>query len=386
MHTDLRFQEFARHLRLFWLLLVLMVWNSSVVSGQVRRPVPGSPVASEPTYALDIEILVQPFPVYGLKSQEWGRELQKSRYIPRFRDARPGERLVIENVDRNSKRVVHVVGGMDRDGNISIGDQTYELQNAEQLIARFDELAKWGAGGRPTDRPQWGLSAEQLEQIVSQLSAAVETPIPASSPVAAVDSLKLPERIRVTWTDAAREHLQTLKPVADAGEIEMNGLSTGTSLAIALAQFGLGFRPLVMPAGDVELQVDVGNEHSNLWPVGWTTKEPLGDVAPTYFRGTDVGELKDVALTGLFQIAAERLQLPHYYSEYELQAGGIDVQKLTYSRKAGRVSMFRLLTYAGAQFRLGIDLRVDEAGHGFLWVTTHDESLAFRKRFARPVD
>ena len=69
-------------------------------------------------------------------------------------------------------------------------------------------------------------------------------------------------------------------------------------------------------------------------------------------------------------------------SSAALDAASIDVTKLIYNRRLDRLSMARLMTLVGDHFRMGLDARVAENGQCFLWITTRDEYLAFRSRFA----
>ncbi|MCA9058163.1 MAG: hypothetical protein KDA85_06675 [Planctomycetaceae bacterium] len=375
--------------RLAWNLWTVLLTTLMTVSGAAadeNQQASLSSLALQGPFPLEIEILTQPQPGYGIKAQEWGREFQQTRFVPRFREARRGERMRVENIDSRDRRVVHVVGGLDRDGTISIGDQKFRITEMEQLKALLEEYARWGASGPLKERPHWGLDEEQLRTMMNQLNAPVGRPVELQSALTAADSIELPAQFRLTFTPAARARLAEFPPDPNAGSIEMNGLSKGTALALALAQFGLGFRPIMAPNGQVELQVDTGTEASNLWPIGWTSQESITTVVPSYSRNIDIDDLDNVAVTGLLQIIAERMKVPHYYSANELQAAGIDVESLTYSRKKSSISPFRLLTLVAATHKMGIDLRVDEAGKPFLWVTTSKESMAFRHRFARPIE
>jgi hypothetical protein len=185
----------------------------------------------------------------------------------------------------------------------------------------------------------------------------------------------------MTFTDAAREKALGRRPDTAPELLDLKGFSKGTAMAIVLAQYGLGFRPQRISAGRYQIEIDAGNESSNLWPVGWKTQESLVVVLPAWLKSIPV-DVEDVEVSVLLQVVADRLEIPMQTSSLSLASAERNLDELTYSRKADRVSPARLLTAIGDKLELGFDVRVDEGGKLFLWATTSDESNAFRTRFA----
>ncbi|MGB4737859.1 MAG: hypothetical protein WBH50_06690, partial [Fuerstiella sp.] len=153
------------------------------------------------------------------------------------------------------------------------------------------------------------------------------------------------------------------------------------SLAIALSQFGLGFRPLANPAGGYFIEIEVGGEGANLYPIGWVNQTPITVAVPALSKSVEV-DLVDAELDGLIQLIANKLELRLLYSAAELKAAGRDVSTIKYTRKPGKLSPYSLMRILNQTHKIGMDLRTDEAGTIFLWVTTDDEYKAFKTRFA----
>lgn len=340
---------------------------------------------SERRYILDVEVLTQPQATYRINAQKWGAVLQEMGFSVRFRDGRPGEKIRVEDVERVGDHVTHVVGVMESDGRIVFRNQRFMPSSPDSLRMFFTELQLYGAAGPPSVNPTWGLTDEQFKSVTRLLSAPVDSDIEFRSPVQAIESLKLPAVFHLQFTDAARDRSFEVRKNAVPAPDSLKGLSQGTALAIALSQYGLGFRPMVNPAGGYLMEIDVGGESDNFWPVGWKSKEALITLLPSYYKAIPVDVDDDVELKALIDVIADKMQVEVHYSSAALTDAGLNVEELRYSRKPDRLSPARLLQIIGDKFNMGFDIRFDENGKSFLWVTTHTDSLAFRTRFAHVI-
>lgn len=364
--------------RLFWLSvqIVFVLLLATTIAAQ-------EPPAKIP---LDIEILIQSQPEFRVAAQDWGREFQKLGYAPRFRMPRPGDELRIEDSILGNDAVVHIVGGMLRDGSIEFANRKFTTTDLRPLDEFLTELATYGAGGRPETNPTWGLTNEAIAELMTALSEPLSGPVTLDAPALTLDAMGVPDSMRITYTEAARPIALGRRPDSAPESIDVTGVSRGTAMAIVLAQYGLGFRPQRNESGQFTLEVDAGNETSNLWPVGWRTQDSAGTVIPGWIKAIDV-ELDEVEVSTITAAFADRLQISHFTSTHSLAAAGINLDTALYSHPKSRVSPFRMLTAVGDKFELGFDIRADEAGHVMLWVTTAAESAAFRKRFEKkPVE
>jgi len=369
-------------------MLFYLVWAlTSVVAVSVPADpaVAGTPQRLEDrNWSIDLEVLIQPVPTARLQAQRWGLVMQQIGLSPRFRPPRPGEQSGLENVTSNGARIVRVIGSLTRNGRLQIDGKNYAETDVEKLKAKIAEIARYGAEGPPSESPTFGLTQMQYETIVALMSDPVDGPVSLRSPVTAVDGIGLPRNCRLKFTPAARSQLSGLQDPGTLPEADFGEISKGSALAIALAQFGLGFRPLASPTGGYDIEVDVGGEADQLWPVGWRTKDPINRALPEMFKSVEVS-LEDTEITALIGVMSEQMKVPHFYSSRALADGNVDVTELVYNRRLDRLSMARLMNLVGDQFGLGLDVRVAENGQFFLWVTTREEHLAFRSRFAHVI-
>jgi hypothetical protein len=353
---------------------------SSAGSGLKGPALKSAPDEEPSEFTIEIDILIQSQPSYRVRSQEWGRAFQEIGYFPRFREPRPGEKLRVFDDKERTTPTVHVVGGMSQDGVIEIQGRQFEQTDLKELQAVLQLIEKFGESGPPDKNPRWGFTDEQLQDISEQLSEPVSGPVELQSPIATVESLHLPPAFRLNFTAASRERALGKRPESAPESIDLTGVAKGTSLAIVLSQYGLGFRPKKSGANQIVLEIDAGNESSNLWPAGWKSQETVSAVLPTYLKSIEI-KVEDYPVNGLLDVVAEKLGVAVYLSSFELAAAGRDLEELKYSR-SDKMPPGKLLTLLGDRYDLGFDVRVDEAGKVFLWTTTAEESKAFRARFA----
>ena len=375
-----------QHLSAWWILTLALSFSNGAF-GQTDSALKLSPENNETeperpvVRTVELDVLIQSAPNYRIKAQEWGRLLQELGYTPKFRQPKPGEELRIEDIVQGDRVSVHIVCGMSADGSIRIGRQKFTLADANKLRTFLDELRDYGSGGPPERNPTWGMTEKQLLEVMKLLSEPITEVVRLESPLVAVESLGLPEGIKLTFADSARERALGRRPESAPEELDLKGCSKGSGMAILLAQYGLGFRPQRIAANRYELQIDVGGETNNLWPAGWKTQETVAKVLPAYLKSIKV-DVKDTEISTLLEVLSERLKIPVFQSSFELNSAGKNLDELTYSRDETKIAPSRLLTSIGDKLQLGFDVRVDEGGKLFLWATTAEESAAFRARFA----
>ena len=375
-----------QHLSAWWILTLALSFSNGAF-GQTDSALKLSPENNETeperpvVRTVELDVLIQSAPNYRIKAQEWGRLLQELGYTPKFRQPKPGEELRIEDIVQGDRVSVHIVCGMSADGSIRIGRQKFTLADANKLRTFLDELRDYGSGGPPERNPTWGMTEKQLLEVMKLLSEPITEVVRLESPLVAVESLGLPEGVKLTFADSARERALGRRPESAPEELDLKGCSKGSGMAILLAQYGLGFRPQRIAANRYELQIDVGGETNNLWPAGWKTQETVAKVLPAYLKSIKV-DVKDTEISTLLEVLSERLKIPVFQSSFELNSAGKNLDELTYSRDETKIAPSRLLTSIGDKLQLGFDVRVDEGGKLFLWATTAEESAAFRARFA----
>ncbi len=340
--------------------------------------------AQQKKFHLQLEIMAQPNVGARGQQNQWARVLQKIGRSATFRQGKQGELTRVELTKFGNRQGVLVVGILERDNTITILGKKLRQADAQQLDAMLRKLEQWGPGGPPNQNPTWGLSPDEFKAVLQLLAPRVKQRIDFTSAVAAIRSLELPKEFTIEFTKKASE--RRVLPAAKLGEIQPNctGLSKGTSLAIVLAQFGLGFRPMPNPKGGYVIEVDVGDEADNMYPVGWKNTQRIFNVLPALGKTLPVDLEQGTPLDKIIELLAQKLAVHHFYSAHALLSDGKDISKLTYGRKPDKLAVNNLMRILSRAHGIAVDipsLRTDEAGSIFLWVTTEDDSQAFSDRF-----
>ena len=272
----------------------------------------------------------------GLTAQQWGRTFDKIGYTVRIRRAILKEKPEIKEQTRGRLREVKVIGKLDRSGRLIFADRTFSPSQGAKLAEWLRSLEVYGAQGSPKGKPVWGLDKSQFDILFNALSPKVEADIQGQSLNAAITAMKLPATYPLRYTVAAKQRLGT--PSANQRPVRelLKGHSKGTALALALREFGLGFRPQRMPNGGLELSIE----------------------------SRDKVNLVD-ALTGIATVT----DVPIHLDRFDIEARGIDVDRIVISYPAKKTSWSLLLRSITTPYKLTRKFRIDENGRPFVWVT-----------------
>lgn len=361
-------------------LILIVLWaccTEAVADGRLETQLPSTPPLHE-RYRLDIRLLVGGNPAARINTtRDWSTAFQRIGQRVKIIPDRKGETPGIVNDEFS----VRVTGLIDRKGAVRFNDKTFRRTEVESLKLFLTSLEEHGAGGPVRQRPTWGLSVEQYAEVLSLLATDVPRTFSLSpSVVADVEAMELPGEMRVTWSGAAKAVALNSENLSAISQVR--SLSKGTGLAVALAQRGLGYRVMQHPQRGYLLEIDEGNESSNLWPIGWKNKKPLPGLLPVLYQSVDV-DLSDVAVELVITDVADRAKITWFASRHHLAAAGVRLEELRTSRRPGRISPQRLLYSMGAKNRFSIEARTDESGTLFLWCTTVADQKAWKQRFAR---
>ena len=371
-----------------WMSLLAVVLFSSTSGAQTTAG----------RFPVQIDVLIQPTVSHNVSTRRWSPIFQKLGQSVTFRSGRTGERVSTLETDHAGRKGVKVIGLLNNDGTIRFPGKTFNSAKPSEVAVWLERLKQHGARGPVNEDATWGLSTDDFKKIVNLLAAPVNatvrdggaindvtvindvTAINDVTVTSAIDSLDLPKSLQIRFTDKAR--LKAAQPAARIANQppDCSQLTKGSALAVVLAQFGLGFRPKKNRDGRYVLEVDVGSEGDNLYPVGWKNEAPITIAVRNLVKRFDVS-LEDQNTNLVIQLLAKKLELPYAYSADALVKARKNPDELKYSRKSGKASAYRLIESIEARHGLGISFRTDEAGQIFMWVTTQENEKAFDQRF-----
>ena len=355
------------------LLAVTVVWGGPNYS-------PAAAPESKPKGRVNLVIAGQAGAAVS-SYHEWARELGKAgvRNV-RIRAARSSDKIAIQTRGSGQYPTYDVTGMIESGGDLVLPGARFSMGDARRVAQWVDDLAQEGPPQSREPKGPFGLTKSQFEKVTDDLGRVVDFSTVGLARAAVVekitDSLKIPLKIETGLkASLARDKLKD----------ELAGFSSGTALALVLRPLGLGLVPgetddrrlayvvLPLPAnatGGTTIGANAKTKtKANGWPVGWPPTGPRNKVLPGLFEFHTVG-IQNVSLGEVLKAVGKKLDAPLLVDRAALARRGIGPEKINVSLPQRRTTYGLVLNRVLSKAKLKYELRVDEAGRAFLWVTT----------------
>jgi hypothetical protein len=296
--------------------------------------------------------------------QEWLRQLSEVGVSNlRIRAKQADDKVGMEIRGTGADRVCVVTGMLDSKNELVLPGGRYPLSQAAAAARWLRTVGEQGPD-KPSEHAAFGLSTQQLERVRKELAEPLELSTRGKDRAEIarqiVGKLALPVRLEGSALDAMQGHT-----VAE----ELTGLSVGTALAAVLRPAGLCLVPRAGTSGRCEIAVVPLREARQAWPVGWPPDRPVPEVLPTLFESFNAN-IDNVPIDRVLDAIGQRLKVPVLYDRYAMARHGADAGKTTVRSPKSRTTYHNLLRKVLSQARWTYEVRVDEAGQPFVWVTT----------------
>jgi hypothetical protein len=232
------------------------------------------------------------------------------------------------------------------------------------MTSWLNELKTYGPQGSPEGKPLYGLTAAQFGDVKADLATKAAAATKGLTRAEALRKIAEGLKLQVFVEPGAAKVLAGEKVDVDA-----QGLSAGTALAYLLRPAGLAMRPERLPSGEIRYVVAQGAAVPEPWPVGWPLAQRRQEVLPQLFELIDV-EIEQVPLRKALDVIAERANLPVLVDQNSLVKNDVDIDEAKVEFPAKKSTYSLVLTRLLGQARLMYEVRQDEAGKPFMWVTT----------------
>lgn len=283
----------------------------------------------------------------------------------RIRPGRPGEQPKIDNRGTAARPSYRLIGILTASDKLRLPGGTFSRNDLGRLKEYLENLRNDGAEGVTEKKEKYGLTARQLIPLTRDL----ETPVGFSTadlrPSEIVRRIGPLLKTPLVIDPAANTTLGRAEPFADS----LQGISSGTALAAALRPWGLVLAPGKPAGGKVQLRVTPAGPQTEAWPVGWPPERSSAQVLPALFKFAKV-EVEDIPLAQVLPEIGKRLQVPLLIDRAALTRHRIDLTQTKVSIPPGRTYYKRVLDRILVPSKLKYQLRTDEAGKPFVWVTT----------------
>jgi hypothetical protein len=282
----------------------------------------------------------------------------------RIRSGSPGDKTEVINRGTETSPRYHVIGILTANNQLALPNGKFSLSDRAGIAKWIEKLQEGGVDGLTATKAAFGLTADELVEFDKRLA----TPINFDTQgVRAGDvARKIVQSLAMEWsvTADARRAFARNEPVLD----ELKGLSAGTSLAATLRPLGLVLSPEKPRGGQVRLVISEVREVEESWPIGWPPEAAPKQAAPKLYEYLTV-EIKETALSEAIHAIQGRVETPFLFDHNGMAREQIDVTAVKVSFPKKRVQYLRVLDQVLFQGQLKSEVRLDEAGKPFLWIS-----------------
>jgi hypothetical protein len=296
----------------------------------------------------------------------------------RIRAATPGDEPRVENRGTTEQPRYHVRGLLTSRNELLLPGGSFSRGNRGGLKDYFERLAADGGEALTAPRGLFGLTEKEIKAVFADLAQSIEFETKGQLPHKLIDRLQVQFAAKFVIDAEAEDPLRKASPVPD----ELQGLSAGTGLAMMLRNCGLVLRPeksrgqpvvyRLAPASPDSIDSSTLGKTADhdlpQWPIGWELQTTPGKIAPSLFEFLNA-EIDGYTLEETLTAIGPRLKLPYYLDHATLAAHKIDPAKIQVRMPRTRTFYKRIIDRVLAQARLGSQVRIDEAGMPFLWIT-----------------
>jgi hypothetical protein len=296
--------------------------------------------------------------------QQWARALARAGVTARVRSGGSAAKIGVEVRGSETAPIYLVTGVVTSSNQLLTPGGRFRLHEVDKLARWLDDLAKYGPADQRPELAAFGLSADEFSELRKELSRRVGFSTDGASRAEVVRKiaarLTLPVRVDGDLSRSL-EH--------ESVSADLDGLSCGTALAYAIRAPGLALMPRQAAGNGLELAVVRAGRDTEAWPVGWEPEEPEPKVLPKIYEVLNVN-VQGVTALEVLDAVRQRLEVPVLLDHNAMARHGVEPDKLVVNMPQRRTTYVRLLRTTLFQAGLKHELRVDEAGKPFLWITT----------------
>jgi hypothetical protein len=310
---------------------------------------------------VELEILGDTQLGAGMAFQEWSRALAAAgiEHVT-LRGGNDGDKTGIETGGTEKLPVYKVTALLLPGDVLAVPGAKFRRSDCKQLKAWLDDLAKRGPPDKREKVSAFGLTGSQLAKVNADLGKPVGFTTKGMTRADAVQ--KITGQLGLSLTIDGK-----LTDGDDKIEEELSTLSCGTALACILRP--IGFCMVPHESGEtLAYTVKKAELDKEVWPIGWPA-ENGPRVLPGIYELHNVN-ISNVAAEKVLAAIGKQLGVPILDDHNAMARHGIELDKTSLSHPQAKTSysiaLRKMLGKAGLKF----ELRVDEAGKPFLWVST----------------
>lgn len=333
-------------------ILLLLSWHLLAVT----------PLAALPPVRLELAAR-KGVPLTG--QQRWLTTLRGLSDSLRIRKARNGDKPEIRDTGTRFAPSYLVIGILSDRNSLLLPGASFRTTDRTEIVRWINRLRSDGIDAVAAPKGQFGLTEKQWVTINKALQQPVEfsTRNLRSFDVAS----QIAKRVSVPFAlDAAgRRILEKNQRLLD----EYQGLSSGTAMAALLHSIGLVMAPEKPQGEDLQIGIVKASDAEHSWPIGTPPANAPGRAFPKLFTKLNV-TIDDQPVATVVNAVQKRLEVPILQDGPALAKQGLDLTRDRVTLPEQRSYYHSILRDSLRQAGMKYELRVDDRGQPFLWITT----------------
>jgi len=304
--------------------------------------------------------------VSGNSMQEWSRLLRDAGAdTVRIRSGRVGENASIQEVRFGSGKSYQVKAVLTSSSQLNLPDGT--KINRGSISKLRDWIHRLKVGGEEEIKREpgaYGLTHGEKEDLLKLLAK----PVPGET-----QGMRLADFLGRVREGTGLSFDASSGVIAQARTAtvrdELKDISYGTAMAMALRPYNLVMVPNRELGGAMRLQIVSSRQTKQPWPVGWETGESPAKLSPVLFQFIEV-EIKRTPLDKALAAIAPRVRTPMYFDHLTIEQQKIEIDQVDVKFPKTKTFYKKILDNLLFQALLTLELRIDESGLPFLWITS----------------
>lgn len=291
-------------------------------------------------------------------AQQWALELAKLKSVQVSSRNNGSARPEV----KRSGSVVNITGVIDSGNRLIVPGGTFSIRQRPAL-QKWIEQQRSGdtSGAKGTDR--FGLTPKQLKQTHASLKSVVRDSTKGKSVQEVVTSAARGSRLPLQYSTVAKRRVATAKVAG-----EWKDFTSGTVMAAALRPLELVMLPRADRSGQISLMITSDDSVDEGWPVGWKSELKLSELVPKFFDPLPM-EIEKTPIADVTAALSGRLETPMQYDLALLKLVEIDPQTANVSYSAERTTYLKAVRTTLYRAKLKYEVRVDEVGSPFFWIS-----------------
>ena len=275
-----------------------------------------------------------------------------------------GATIKVSETETSSAVRIKVLGAI-QDEKLILPGKKFSFREKEAIRSYIRDLKSDGADVALAEKKAFGLTSNQLVDVNRALSKKLnrKTRGKTAQDVLASLSSQLDYPIRTDST--AKRALRRSEKILD----ELDGISYGTAIATIIRPLGLVMSPKYQ-RGEISLQIVNYRTVDEHWPVGWPSPAIPKRMVPSLFGKFPI-EIRGFPLDQAINAIQAQAKVPMLFDYNTMARAEIDLAKtrVTFAKNASYAhALGKILNQTKP--RMNYEIRVDEAGTAFLWITT----------------